>query len=85
MRLPSEGRTIGFQIKNVSSGVGADWGKEGSLCERAGSTVDLKIAAIKAMALPKTPDAIFRGDTLSLENSSKISFHFQQKLEFSTI
>lgn len=42
----------------------------------------LKNNAIKA--LPKTPDAIFRGD-IFLQRTVKIGFHFQEKLEFSTI
>lgn len=41
-------------------------------------------AAIKVMALPETPDAIFRSD-IFLQRTVKIGFHFQQKLEFSTI
>lgn len=85
--MPSEGKTIGLQINNVHTEGGADLGAGGGRrwhMRKDWSHCGLKNNAIKVMALPKIPGAIFRGD-IFLQRTVKIGFHFQEKLEFSTI
>lgn len=57
---------------------------ERTACEKRLDHCGLKNNAIKVTALPKLPGAIFRGD-IFLQGTIKIGFHFQEKLEFSTI
>lgn len=47
--------------------------------------MDLKIAAIKVMALPKTPDAIFRGDTSFFIEQFKDWLPFPTEIRIATI
>lgn len=60
------------------------WEGEGMHMRKGWTYCGLKNNAIKIMALPKIPGAIFRGD-IFLQKTVKIGFHFQEKLEFSTI
>lgn len=59
--MPNEGRTTGFQTKSIQ---GLEQiGGRGKHMRKGWTHSRLENAAIKVRALPKTPDAVFRGDS----------------------
>lgn len=69
-KLPSEGRSTGFQIENVNTRAEADGMDLGGVrcggehVRKRWTHCRLENVAIKVLVLPKTPDALFRGDFL---------------------
>lgn len=81
--MPNEGRTTGFQTKSIQ---GLEQiGGRGKHMRKGWMQGRLENAAIRLGHCLKHQMQYLEEIALSSENSSKTGFHFQQKLEFSTI